>query len=136
MGHLASVLRQFDDREIRQVFESIVIAEESNRINRLRQDLISNCEVRTAFAQYLWNRGVRSSIVRDRILSSDDVSMSNLLLQELWEEELDTPSQIILNHIPEFAISLTYEPYYKQSLWVIHTAPMSRCASVDGSLLL
>lgn len=109
--------------------DSFLSTEDCNRIIQLQQDLVQYESVRMAFASFVWERGMKSILIRNLVLGINETFMYNLLLQDLWEENRDYNSDIIMYYLPIFAQSSNYEPFYKVSVATLQTPPISRSSS-------
>ena len=134
MGSSASVFGIADDS--RSTINALTMTlEQSNRIHQLREDLISELEVRLAFAGYVWDRGVYNDMVRELILKMDEAYMCHIVIQDLWEDERDGYADIILYYLDSFSKSMAYDHYYRMSSRVEVTPPLSRSSSVVGPMV-
>lgn len=138
MGAASSVrTTNFDsvNSSLRALYDTFLSSEDSNKMNQLHEDLARNDEVRFVFANYMWERGMDSLIIRQMTLAINESFMFNLLIQDMWEDERDYNSDIILYYISLFAVSSVYEPYYKQSA-MLRTPPLSRSGSEVSELCI
>ena len=101
----------------------------------MREDLISDLEVRVAFACYVWDKGVYNDTVRELILKMDEAYMCHIVIQDLWEEDRDCFADIILHYMDCFSKSMVYENYYRVSSQVVETPPMTRSSSLESQLV-
>ena len=130
MGSSASIVN------LRDVFRKVenpptMTLEELDHFNQLCEDLIFNHEIRLAFACYVCDNGVCNEIVHQLILKMDETYMCHIVIQSLWEECRDCYADIILHYMDCFSKSMVYDHYYRMSLRVEGTPPLTRICSVD-----
>lgn len=131
MGASSSVVEDFNSIKgrIKKIIDRLQ-EDETNRINQLYVDLVQSLDVRMAFANFIWDRGMRNIEIRDVVLEINVAYVCFLFLQDSLEDGRDQTADILLYYLPLFAQSPVYEPFYRLS----ETPPLTRCPSLEDNI--